>query len=105
MAYGSMRPMRSEANKVFGRDAKPAHMSDGRVDPLVPLGAVLSRWQWGWVRPTPSTEQIGERLGDERWRAPSVAARRRLSVAGPWEPAKLGLRARLPAGPWVPRGG
>jgi hypothetical protein len=69
MAYGSMRPMRSEANKVFDRDAKPAHMSDGRVDPLVPLGAVLSRWQWGWVRPTPSTEQIGERLGDERWRA------------------------------------
>jgi len=71
MAYGSMRPMRSEANKVFGRDAKPAHMSDGRVDPLVPLGAVLSRWQWGWVRPNPprsrSENGSGTSVGGRGW--------------------------------------
>ena len=69
MADGSMRPMRNYADKVFDRDARLAHMTDGRVDPILPLGAVLSTWQWGLVRRTPSTEQIGERLGDERWRA------------------------------------
>jgi hypothetical protein len=69
MAYGSMRQMRSYADKVFDRDARLARLTDGRVDPLVPLGAVLSTWQWGLVRRTPSTEQIGELLSDERWRA------------------------------------
>ena len=69
MADGSMRQMRSYANKVFDRDAKLAHLTDGRVDPLLPLGAVLSTGQWGLVRRAPSTEQIGELLGDERWRA------------------------------------
>ncbi len=69
MAYGSMRQMRSYADKVFDRDARLARLTDGRVDPIVPLGAVLWTWQWGLVRRTPSTEQIGELLGDERWRA------------------------------------
>jgi hypothetical protein len=69
MAYGSMRQMRRYADKVFDRDATLARMTDGRVDPIIPLGAVLSTWQWGLVRRTPSTEQIGELLGDERWRA------------------------------------
>ena len=69
MAYGSMRQMRGYADKVFERDARLAQMTDGRVDPLVPRGAVLSTWPWGLVRRTPSTEQIGELLGDERWRA------------------------------------
>lgn len=69
MAYGSMRQMRSYADKVFDREARLAHMTDGRVDPSVPLGAVLSTWQWGLVRRTPSTEQIGELLLDGRWRA------------------------------------
>lgn len=69
MAYGSMRQMRSYVDKVFDRDARLAQMTDGRADPTVPLGAVLSTWQWGLVRRTPSTEQIGELLRDERWRA------------------------------------
>jgi hypothetical protein len=30
---------------------------------------VLSTWQWGLVRQTPSTEQIGDLLTDKRWRA------------------------------------
>lgn len=33
MAYGSMRQMRSYADKVFDRDARLAHMTDERVDP------------------------------------------------------------------------
>jgi Transposase DDE domain len=69
MAYGSMRQMRSYADRVFDRDARLARMTDERVDPIVPLGAVLSTWQWALVRRTPSTEQIGELLLDERWRA------------------------------------
>jgi len=69
MSYGSMRQMRSYAHKVFDRDARLARMTDGRVDPTVPLGAVLSTWQWGLVRRIPSTEQIGELLLDQRWRA------------------------------------
>jgi hypothetical protein len=69
MAYGSLGQMRSYADKVFDRDARLARMTDGRVDPTLPLGAVLSTWQWGLIRRTPSTEQIGELLGDPRWRA------------------------------------
>jgi Transposase DDE domain len=69
MAYGSLRQMRSYADKVFNRDTQLARMTDGRVDPTLPLGAVLSTWQWGLIRRTPSTEQIGELLLDPRWRA------------------------------------
>ena len=43
-------------------------MNDGRVAPTVPLGAVLSTWQWGLMRRAPSTEQIGDLLSDRRWR-------------------------------------
>ena len=69
MACGSMSQMRSYSNKVFNKDARLSRMTDGRVDPTLPLGAVLSTWQWGLVRRTPSTEQIGDLLLDERWRA------------------------------------
>lgn len=69
MAYGSMRQMRSYADRVFDREGRLGRLTDGRVDPLIPLGAVLSTWQWGLVRRTPSTEQIGELLSDPRWRA------------------------------------
>jgi len=34
MADGSMRPMRNYADKVFDQDARLAHMTDGRVDPI-----------------------------------------------------------------------
>ena len=69
MAYGSMRQMRSYADKVFEKDARLGRMTDGRVDPILPLAAVLSTWQWGLIRRTPSTERIGELLLDRRWRA------------------------------------
>ena len=69
MAYGSIRQMRGYADKVFAKDAQLARMSDGRRDPTLPLSAVLSTWQWGLVRRTPSTEQIGDLLRDRRWRA------------------------------------
>ena len=69
MAYGSMRQMRSYADKVFEKDARLGRMTDGRVDPTLPLSAVLSTWQWGLIRRTPSTEQIGDLLLDPRWRA------------------------------------
>jgi hypothetical protein len=69
MAWGSLRQMRRYAAKVFAKDARLAQMTDGRVNPILPLGAVLSTWQWGLVRRTPSTEQIGDLLGDPRWRA------------------------------------
>ena len=69
MAYGSMRQMRSYADKVFEKDARLGRMTDGRVDPTLPLPAVLSTWQWGLIRRTPSTEQIGDLLLDPRWRA------------------------------------
>jgi hypothetical protein len=61
--------MRSYADKVFNKDASLSRITDGRVDPTIPLGTVLSTWQWGLVRRTPSTEQIGDLLLDERWRA------------------------------------
>jgi hypothetical protein len=69
MAWGSLRQMRRYADKVFRKDARLARMTDGRADPTIPLGAVLSTWQWGLVRRTPSTEQIGDLLLDPRWRA------------------------------------
>ena len=69
MAYGSMRQMRRYADKVFEKDARLGRMTDGRRDPTLPLSAVLSTWQWGLMRRTPSTEQIGDLLGDWRWRA------------------------------------
>jgi len=69
MAYGSMHQMRSYADKVFDKDTRLSRMTDGRVDPTLPLAAVLSTWQWGLVRRTPSTEQIGDLLLDKRWRA------------------------------------
>ncbi len=68
MACGSMRQLRSYAEKVFGKDARLSQMSDGRTGPAIPLGPVLSTWQWGMVRRTPSTEQIGDLLLDQRWR-------------------------------------
>jgi hypothetical protein len=61
--------MRSYADKVFEKDARLGRMTDGRVDPTLPLSAVLSTWQWGLIRRTPSTEQIGDLLLDPRWRA------------------------------------
>ena len=69
MAYGSLRQMRSYADKVFEKDARLGRMTDSRVDPTLPLSAVLSTWQWGLIRRTPSTEQIGDLLLDRRWRA------------------------------------
>ena len=69
MAYGSMRQMRRYADKVFEKDARLGQMTDGRVDPTLPLAAVLSTWQWGLIRRTPSTEQMGDLLRDRRWRA------------------------------------
>jgi hypothetical protein len=69
MAYGSMRQMRRYSTKVFDKDARLSRMTDKRVEPRIPLGAVLSTWQWGFVRLNPSTERIGNLLLDERWRA------------------------------------
>jgi hypothetical protein len=69
MAYGSLRQMRRYADKVFRKDNRLGRMSDGRRDPTLPLPAVLSTWQWGLMRRTPSTEQIGDLLRDRRWRA------------------------------------
>ncbi len=69
MAHGSLRQMRRYAHKVFEKDARLGRMSDGRRDPTLPLEAVLATWQWGLIRQTPSTEQIGELLRDRRWRA------------------------------------
>ncbi|PYL32269.1 MAG: hypothetical protein DMF35_08650, partial [Verrucomicrobia bacterium] len=43
--------------------------TDGRSNPTLPLSAVLSTWQWGLLRQTPSTERIGDLLKDRRWRA------------------------------------
>jgi len=69
MAYGSLAQMRRYADKVFEKDTRLGRMSDSRRDPTLPLGAVLSTWQWGLIRRTPSTEQIGDLLRDPRWRA------------------------------------
>jgi DDE family transposase len=69
MAYGSMRQMRRYADKVFEKDDRLGRMTDGRRDPTLPLSAVLATWQWGLMRRTPSTEQIGDLLLDRRWRA------------------------------------
>ena len=69
MAHGSMRQMRSYSAKVFDKDSRLSRMTDGRVNPKIPLGAVLSTWQWGLMRLTPSTERIGDLLLDKRWRA------------------------------------
>ncbi len=69
MAYGSMRQMRRYAAKLFDKDARLSRMTDGRVDPKIPLGPVLSTWQWGFVRHTRSTERVGDLLLDPRWRA------------------------------------
>ena len=55
MAYGNMRQMRGYAAKLFDKDARLSRMTDNRVDPTIPLGAVLSTWQWGFVRLTRST--------------------------------------------------
>ena len=69
MPYGSMRQMRRYAEKVFDKDARLGRMSDGRVDPTLPLSALLSTWLWGLIRRTPSTERIADLLLDRRWRA------------------------------------
>ena len=69
MAHGSLRQMRRYTDKVFAKEARLARMSDGRRDPILPLAAVLATWQWGLIRQTPSTEQIGDLLRDRRWRA------------------------------------
>jgi thiamine biosynthesis lipoprotein ApbE len=69
MAYGSVRRMRSYADKVFEKDDRLGRMTDGRRDPTLPLAAVLATWQWGLMRRTPSTEQIRDLLRDRRWRA------------------------------------
>jgi hypothetical protein len=61
--------MRSYADKVFEKDARLGRMTDGRLAPTLPLSAVLSTWQWGLIRRTPSTEQVGDLLLDRRWRA------------------------------------
>ena len=73
MAYGSLRQMRRYADKVFAKEERLGRMTDGRVDPTLPLAAVLSTWQWGLIRRTPSTEQIGDLL-----RGPALAG-----AAGP----------------------
>ena len=69
MAHGSLRQMRRYVEKVFAKEERLGRMTDGRRDPTLPLPAVLATWQWGLMRRTPSTEQIGELLGDRRWRA------------------------------------
>lgn len=69
MAHGSLRQMRAYVEKVFAKQERLGRMSDGRRDPTLPLAAVLATWQWGLMRRTPSTEQIGDLLRDRRWRA------------------------------------
>jgi len=69
MAHGSLRQMRRYLEKVFAKEERLGRMTDGRRDPTLPLSAVLRTWQWGFLRRTPSTEQIGDLLRDRRWRA------------------------------------
>jgi Transposase DDE domain len=69
MAHGSLRQMRAYMRKVFAKEERLGRMSDARRDPTLPLSAVLATWQWGLMRRTPSTEQIGDLLRDRRWRA------------------------------------
>jgi hypothetical protein len=69
MAHGSLRQMRAYLQKVFAKEERLGRMSDARRDPTLPLSAVLATWQWGFIRQTPSTEQIGDLLRDQRWRA------------------------------------
>ena len=61
--------MRAYSDKVFAKDERLGGMTDGRVDPTVPLPAVLATWQWSLVHQSPSTEQVGDLLRDKRWRA------------------------------------
>jgi hypothetical protein len=61
--------MRRYTEKVFAKEERLGRMSDGRCEPTLPLPAVLATWQWGLMRRTPSTEQIGDLLQDRRWRA------------------------------------
>lgn len=69
MAHGSLRQMRAYMQKVFAKEERLGRMSDARRDPTLPLSAVLATWQWGLMRCTPSTEQLGDLLRDGRWRA------------------------------------
>src|SRR5271157_3128066 len=68
MAYGSCRGMRRYVNKVFELEKRLGGMSDGRVDPTVPLPPIMKTWIWAFMRRTTSTEQIGNLLKDARWR-------------------------------------
>jgi hypothetical protein len=61
--------MRRYTEKVFAKEERLGRMSDGRCNPTLPLPGVLTTWQWGLMRRTPSTEQIGDLLQDRRWRA------------------------------------
>lgn len=68
MAFGTVAGMRKYVKRTFGLEAKLAGFTDGRLDPRVPLAAVLSTWFWGLVRRLPATEQVGDLLRDPRWR-------------------------------------
>jgi hypothetical protein len=61
--------MRNYCRRVFDKEARLEHMTDGRVAPTVPLGPVLWSWQWALVQRVRSTEQVGDLLMDPRWRA------------------------------------
>jgi len=68
MAYGSSRGMRAYVNRVFDMERRFNALSEGRINPKIPQGAVLDTWFWGFAKKLPSTEQVGALLNDPRWR-------------------------------------
>jgi len=67
MAYGTSQGLRAYVNKVFGLERRLGALSDGRCEPHVPLGPILTTWFLGLARRLPSTEEIGRLLRDPRW--------------------------------------
>jgi hypothetical protein len=68
MAFGTIAGMRKYVGKTFALEERLGDFTDGRVDPVVPLGPLLSTWFWGLAKRLPSTEQVGDLLQDPRWR-------------------------------------
>jgi len=68
MAFGSFVGFRNYVNKTFGLEEGLGALTDGRVDPTVPLLPVMLTWLWGMMRRLQSTEQVGHLFNDPRWR-------------------------------------
>jgi len=68
MAHGSCRAFRGYVNKVWEVETRLGALTDSRIDPVVPQGAMLNTWFWSFARRVKSTEQVGKLLKDKRWR-------------------------------------